>query len=526
MDIGRQCRNHLLRAEKCRARWFGRLPHGIRNRGISVADRHESSSYDKDGSYDKNEWKNVTYRAGQDINHFVDDAIRSGDYSSLSEQINRAVNHAVDAVHDSLLERDSRQSDRSFAQTPPEKSAYEQAQDQARTPAGRRDKYSFGKSEVYVKAGTFTSMAKTLGTVGLLFNLMILFNELFVRKQVGSGIVFLVISAMFYWLRHSADEKQKRVREAKRIVQIADGRDVLSMDEIASAFSMPKDQANREVQALIKSGILSGSVYLDKDGTTLMLSREAFQQYRKVMEEYHQREKKAGYAAKADGAVSAGTDASLDGHPLPEYARMKAQTEQRQASEKKLDAETQAMIAEGRAFIAHIRQKNEEIPGEEMSEKLDRLEKIVTGIFDQVARSPESAPDLHRLMSYYLPTTQKLVDTYAALDAQHVEGTNIDTAKREIENSLDTINDAYEKLFDSFFQHTAWDVGTDVSVMKSMLQQDGLTEDEFQKMRRQQQQSGELYETAADRKEEKPGEATVRAAAGAAQAYAEKQQKS
>ena len=51
---------------------------------------------------------------------------------------------------------------------------------------------------------------------------------------------------------------------------------------------------------------------------------------------------------------------------------------------------------------------------------------------------------------------------------------------------LDTINDAYEKLFDSFFQHTAWDVGTDVSVMKSMLRQDGLTEDEFQQMRQAQ----------------------------------------
>ena len=113
----------------------------------------------------------------------------------------------------------------------------------------------------------------------------------------------------------------------------------------------------------------------------------------------------------------------------------------------------------------------------------------MTGIFDQVEKSPESAPDLHRLMSYYLPTTQKLIDTYATLDAQHVEGENIESAKREIESSLDTINDAYEKLFDSFFQHTAWDVGTDVSVMKSMLRQDGLTEDEFQQMRQAQAES-------------------------------------
>ena len=50
-----------------------------------------------------------------------------------------------------------------------------------------------------------------------------------------------------------------------------------------------------------------------------------------------------------------------------------------------------------------------------------------------------------------------------------------ENAKKEIENTLDTINIAFENLLDSFFKETAWDVSTDISVLKTMLAQEGLT---------------------------------------------------
>ena len=40
---------------------------------------------------------------------------------------------------------------------------------------------------------------------------------------------------------------------------------------------------------------------------------------------------------------------------------------------------------------------------------------------------------------------------------------------------MDTINDAFEKLLDSLFEDLAWDISSDISVMKTMLEQDGLT---------------------------------------------------
>ena len=52
-------------------------------------------------------------------------------------------------------------------------------------------------------------------------------------------------------------------------------------------------------------------------------------------------------------------------------------------------------------------------------------------------------------------------------------------SKKEIEDTLDTLNIAFEKLLDDLFQETAWDVSSDISVLKTMLAQEGLTKTEF-----------------------------------------------
>lgn len=442
----------------------------------------------------ENSWRGATYRAGRDVDLFVDDAIRSGDYSSLSDQINAAMNKAVDAMHDSVFGQEYRTG------RPGQVSAYEKAKGQARDlseagveAGGTGSPAAFGTGRVRVKAEGAARVEKLIGQFGFAINLLLALMMFFPAVQVGLGVFFGVAAGLFRKLERKGREKIRQIEQANRILQVASGRDVVSVEEIASALGTGKKETRQILRDLLKDGVLEGTVYLDRDRTTLMLSPEAYRQYQTVMADY-QRRKREDPGCKPEGedasvrprerASAGGDEPQMAGRPLKEFARMTDQKKEREKRDRKLDEETRQILEEGRNFIAHIHQKNDEIPGEEISAKLDRLERIVRSIFDQVEKNPEAAPDLHKLMSYYLPTTRKLIDTYAALDKQQVVGANIESAKAEIENSMDTINDAYEKLFDSFFRNTAWDVGTDVSVMKTMLRQDGLTEDEFQEMKK------------------------------------------
>ena len=170
-----------------------------------------------------------------------------------------------------------------------------------------------------------------------------------------------------------------------------------------------------------------------------------------------------------------------------EFEQARLQLEQaRKRQEERLNGQVQEVLDRGNAFIAQLRKCNDDIPGEEVSAKIDRMEQTVRRIFDRARAKPEVIPDLKKLMDYYLPMTVKLLNAYADMDAQPVQGETIASSKREIEATLDTLNAAFEKLFDELFQDTALDISSDITVLNTMLAREGLTEDELTKMRKQQ----------------------------------------
>ena len=72
------------------------------------------------------------------------------------------------------------------------------------------------------------------------------------------------------------------------------------------------------------------------------------------------------------------------------------------------------------------------------------------------------------------------------MDAQPVQGENILASKKEIEATLDTLNLAFEKLLDDLFRDSAMDVSSDISVLNTLLAQEGLTEDGLSQVKKQQ----------------------------------------
>ena len=125
--------------------------------------------------------------------------------------------------------------------------------------------------------------------------------------------------------------------------------------------------------------------------------------------------------------------------------------------------------------LQELRRINDAIPGEEMSAKISRLEVVAGKIFAQLQSDPDKLPQLRKFLDYYLPTSLKLLNTYAELDAQDVEGANITESKRRIEQLMDTLVTAFENQLDKLFQDDALDVSTDIEVMEKMLYADGLT---------------------------------------------------
>ena len=139
------------------------------------------------------------------------------------------------------------------------------------------------------------------------------------------------------------------------------------------------------------------------------------------------------------------------------------------------------VVQEGRGYIRLIRQADLAIEGVEISAKLNRLANIMEKIFLYVEGHPEKREQLRRFMEYYLPTTLKLVNAYQEFDQQPVQGENITKAKKEIEETLDIINQAFARLYDNLYAEQAMDISTDIDVLQTMFAQEGLTDQGFGK---------------------------------------------
>ena len=425
----------------------------------------------------KKDWQ----EAGDQIRDLVQNAIDSGNYSELSNTITDVVNSAVDGVQDvlknSLSDLGRQQVCGGWSKRPEDLAGAERKSDRyaqshdtvrRRQEAAERIRKSMQGKEYHPVRRTKTpgliagkAMKWTGYSLGGMFAvtagiLAIVSGATGAELVLPMGIidVFFVASVA---LGIKGSRQEGLAKRFRRYQQVIGERTFCLIEELSAAIGKKPKFVQKDLRKMIRDGFFPQG-YLDKKETCLITDQQTYQQYLQTEKAYEARAQEA----QADGRKAGAQQAS-------------ASTAAPHGSE------YQELLAEGQSYIRHIHTCNDKIEDPVISEKLDRMEMIVTRIFTEAGRNPDIADDLKKMMSYYLPTTKKLLDAYCELDEQPVPGENIETTKREIAATLDTLNNAFAKLLDDLFEEKAWDISSDISVLNTMLAQEGLTEGAFDK---------------------------------------------
>ncbi len=424
---------------------------------------------------------------GDAIDAIIDRAINSTDFQNLDETIRKAVNSAVDtgseavrraahtATRKSAARRkvvDAREDEPLYvpgSKRPeqPNVNIYSSTLGSTRAGRAQRDK----RLPVLYQNPTGKLVGGILKTVG--GGIMTLTG---VGGLLGSGLtaalvnglggamsVLGVFSAVLLgggvWLLTSGIRSVMRVGRFEKYLKALGSKTHCELNQLARMVGKSPKFVRKELKGMIDDGMfLEG--HLDEEETSLITSDDSYVHYLEVRQKQ---------AVQRQQEV------------------METKKQQDDAEEQKRDARVQEVLDRGNAFIRDIRACNDAIPGQEISDKISRMETLVRKIFDRVEEHPEVVPELKKLMDYYLPMTVKLLKAYADMDAQPVQGENIQNSKREIEATLDTLNTAFEKLLDSIFKTTALDVSSDISVLNTLLAQEGLTDDELTCLRKERE---------------------------------------
>ena len=234
-----------------------------------------------------------------------------------------------------------------------------------------------------------------------------------------------------------------------RIRAIIGNRESINLTRLAAASNEKLKNVRKDVQRMIDNGEFGEYAYLDLGTNNFMRSPyaepdepEVFD-FRKVYGDVLKKEK--------NQEMPAAEEVSTD------------------TSSKEADSDDFGKI------LSEIRRLNDEIADEQVSDRIYRIEEHTRNIFDYVTDHPEAMPQIRTFMNYYLPTTLKLLESYSRIERVGVAGENMKKSKEKIESILDLLVVGFEQQVDQLFKDESIDISSDIRVLETMMQKDGLS---------------------------------------------------
>lgn len=254
----------------------------------------------------------------------------------------------------------------------------------------------------------------------------------------AAGVYMIPFSLLGLLVIARGSDRIKWLNIAKQYKKLASEKMYVTVDTLSEATGTSQKKVIKNIKKILGKGFFPEG-YLDESNTTFMVSKEVYNQYLET---------------KNNQII----------------------TEDVQNTADNAESQLNAMISEGMAYTGRLRELNNRIPGVAITNKLNRLEDLLNEIFNGLREHPDQMHNCRKLMEYYLPTMIKLVEAYAEYDKISQPGADIIEAKKEIENTLDIINQAFVELLNKLYQSSVWDVTAEAKVLKTMLNQAGLTE--------------------------------------------------
>jgi len=248
--------------------------------------------------------------------------------------------------------------------------------------------------------------------------------------ELGMGIFYLLGGIISFFARNIAPNTFSRYKNYYGIIE---GRDIVPLHELAQVAGVSQKTAIKDLQAMINKDFLQIGTYIDHELECLVLSSQA--------------------AEKMRNEIMSPDISTSQPENVTEF--------------------------QYKATLAELREINAFIVDETISERVNRLIELAGKIFRIVEETPQKQTQLRRFTSYYLPTTLKLVRSYATLEKQGEKGENIMSAKKSIRDILDTLSTGFEQQLDQLFKSDAIDIAADINVLENLMKQDGLKEDKL-----------------------------------------------
>ncbi len=127
------------------------------------------------------------------------------------------------------------------------------------------------------------------------------------------------------------------------------------------------------------------------------------------------------------------------------------------------------------AMIGQLGALDARIADQGVSDKIVRIKERFAGMAEQAAKDAGKEKHITLFLDYYLPTTVRLLETYASLEKTSFSTGDIVRTRTEIESALDTVASAFDDQLEHMMRDDLMDISADIAALEGMLKRSGLS---------------------------------------------------
>lgn len=261
-------------------------------------------------------------------------------------------------------------------------------------------------------------------------------------------LLFVILSIAVPYITWKASKEYFRLtNNYVRFLRELGNNTVISIKDLASAVAQSEEKTVSDLTKMMKRGYFHQARIVEND-SLFILDIPTFRLYKDKKKE------------------------------IPK-AKVKTSDEDEVLVEDLSSERAKEILALGKNSIEEIKKNQARITNLDFRNNVDKILKNSNDILSIVEKYPDKSYALNKFSDYYLPTTAKLVETYGDFEMMRTDDSKILNSMKQINKSIITIGEAFDKIKVELLSDRAMDIKTDIDTINLLLNQEGYTEDDW-----------------------------------------------
>ena len=132
------------------------------------------------------------------------------------------------------------------------------------------------------------------------------------------------------------------------------------------------------------------------------------------------------------------------------------------------------VVAAGKEQVKRIKNLSMKIGDVKVRDEVKGICRTADEIFDNFVEDPKDIKTARKFLSYYLDTTERILDRYVTISSKSVRDSDIEETLAKVEDMLSLIDETFKKQMKKLLEDDVLDLDIELEVLEKTIKSEGI----------------------------------------------------